>query len=285
MYESPNNLQDFCLDYISDNIGSLCSSSESSDTAQALPSGEFFLPNYLSDQLLQCLNQKQKLTDDTIALFNSESTRLKRVKIQNAPLTVNGLKVLRSHKIVELQCCGLRSVSVNDLIGCLGEWTLSHLRLLNVSNSTFINSARFCVLVSLSKLKNLHTLNVSFTEFNEFGLDIIVQDLTSLENLDISGTPVNDLTPLRKCKDRLKALSMYNLRASHKEQTITVLCELKHLRQLDVSDDFSLQPFMSSNMQQSKLKVNSLLSQHTCLPELKALDISGKDKIDEELLR
>lgn len=291
MYESPSNLQDFCVNYICDNISALCEEHTDADngyTTLTFKSGEIFFPCNLSDQLLQNICEKKKLDDRTVSLFDASCTNLKRVRIKNASVTAHGLRVLKPHKIIELEASGLKKLSINDLIGCLGEWTTSNLRLLDVSQCTFINKSKFCVLVSLSQLKSLQTLNVSYTEFNNNALDIVSQDLTSLENLDISGTPVSDLSPLKKCKDRLKSLTMYNLRASHTEQTIAVLGHLYRLRHLDVSDDLSTQqPFMAgtNHPQQSHFKTELLLMEPCLFPELQSLDISGKDDLDENLLR
>lgn len=71
---------------------------------------------------------------------------------------------------------------------------------------------RYCVVVGLSKLRNLQSLNVACTEFNSHGLDIVIEDLPHLEVLNISGTQVSDISSLRKCRDRLKSLYMYNLK-------------------------------------------------------------------------
>ena len=270
MYESPGSLQDVCLDYISSNIEALCEvhpSAEPNQTSMTFKAEDTFFHSTLSDLLLACFSDKHKLSDETLSLFNSQYTCLKHVQIKDAPLTSKGLRVLRTHKIIELEAIGLKDVTVNDLIGCLGEWTLSNLRTLNVSNSTFMNSAKFCVVVSLAKLRNLHSLNVSNTEFNKHGLEIIAEDLPALESLDISNTPINDLSPLRKCKERLKSLSMYNLRASHTEDIVPVLCDLNNLRVLDVSDDFSVQPFV--NLQPVKFKVINLFCRPGTSIELK----------------
>jgi len=56
-------------------------------------------------------------------------------------LTTKGLRVLKGHKISYLEVIGMK-VTVNDLIGCLGEWTLQNLRSLNVAHSTFIDGSR-----------------------------------------------------------------------------------------------------------------------------------------------
>jgi Zyg-11 family protein len=73
---------------------------------------------------------------------------------------------------------------------------------------------RYCVVVALSKLRSLQSLNVSWTEFNRHGLEIVAEDLPQLESLDISCTRVDDISPLRKCRDRLRSLAMYNLKVS-----------------------------------------------------------------------
>lgn len=69
-------------------------------------------------------------------------------------------------------------------------------------------------MIALSKLKSLHCLDVSGTEFNRHALDIVVEDLPLLESLDISSTRVDDISPLRKCRQRLKHLRMYNLKVN-----------------------------------------------------------------------
>ncbi len=285
MFESPGSLQEVCLDYISSNIEALCETQTSEDTGEScmvFKEEDSCFHSSLSDLLLVYLNDKHKLNDETLSLFTSLSTCLKHVQIKDAPVTVKGLRVLRAHKIVELETVGIKGTSVNDIIGCLGEWTLSNLRTLNVANTSFMNSAKFCVVVSLSKLKSLQSLNVSHTEFNRHGLEIIAVDLPHLVSLDISGTPISDLSPLRKCKSRLKSLSMYNLKASNPD-VVPVLCELENLRHLDVSDDFSPQPFV--NLEPEKFRVDDLLERHRSLPLLTSLDVSGNDNVSEFPLR
>ena len=284
MYESPSNLQDFCLDYICENVDAMCDDQTDIDTGVTtvmFKNGEVFFPGHLSEQLLSLLCDKKKLTDRTMQLFDVNATHLRRVRIKDAPLSLRGLRVLKSHKIVDLQASGLKKVAVNDLIGCLSDWTISHLRSLNVANSTFVNSSKFCVSVSLSKLKSLQTLNVSNTEFNVFGLEIIAQELTSLENLDISQTPITDISPLKKCHRNLKSLVMFNVQYSHNEKTIQTLSELSSLRHLDVSSDYNIQPFMSD--WHSKFNTEELLRRQNCLMSLESLDISGKE-VDQEVL-
>ena len=154
-------------------------------------------------------------------------------------------------------------------------------RLLNVSNSTFMDSNKFCVVVALSKLRNLQVLNVSNTEFSKNNLDLVVEDLPLLDTLDISQTKVTDITPLRKCKDRLKSLSLYGLKlpASSSEAVVSVLCDLRELVHLDLSDDAPQQEqfnLMSSGA--AKFKISTLLKKTESLPKLHSLDISGDVK-------
>lgn len=280
------SLQNCCVSFICENISSLCETHGTGDDTGKqlrLRNTDVYFHGNISERILETLSEKGNLNDETLSFFDPNVTCLRKVCIKDAPVSTRGLRILKSHKISELEVIGLKNVTVNDLIGCLGEWTLSNLRSLNVSNSTFINSSKFCVIVSLTKLRNLQSLNVSNTEFNRHGLDIIAEDLPNLEKLDISGTLINDISPLRKLKDRLRSLSMYNLRASHTEEVVPVLCELTKLCQLDVSDDMSMQPFV--NFQPVKFRIRDLLMRESDLPELRSLDISGKEGLMEDLLR
>ncbi|XP_025110002.1 protein zyg-11 homolog B-like [Pomacea canaliculata] len=285
MYDTPISLQECCVDFICDNLAALCDiqTPENKQNRLVFKDAEVCFHSDLSEQLLTTLCSKGKLNDEVLGLFDSNGTTLRRVSIHDAQVTTKGLRVLKSHRISELEITGLKGVPVNDLIGCLGEWTLTNLRVLNVSNNTFLNNAKFCVVVSLSKLKNLHSLNVSFTEFNTHGLEIIAEDLPCLENLDISSTLISDISSLRKCKDRLKMLSMYNLQLSNNDEVVTVLCELAHLRHLDVSSDALGQSFMT--VHQGQFRVSSLLERTSAHPQIVSLDISGRDEVPEPLLR
>ena len=166
------------MDFICDNLTALCEvqTTETKQNKLVFKDAEACFHSDLSEQLLTSLCQKGKLTDETLALFDSNVTSLRRVSIHDAQLTQVGLRTLKTHRISELEITGLpKQVTVNDVIGCLGEWTLTNLKILNVSNNTFLNNSKFCVVVALSKLRSLHSLNVSDTEFNKHGLDIIAE--------------------------------------------------------------------------------------------------------------
>lgn len=242
-----------------------------------------FLPAEISEHLLSSLCEKKTLSDLTITLFDSKSTRLRHVRLKDAStLSAKGLKVLKQHKVVDLVVNGLK-VTVNDLISCLGDWSLQNLRSLSVAKGSFMDCSRYCVVVTLSKLRALHTLNVSGTEFNKHGLEIVVEDLPLLENLDISCTRVDDITPLRKCKNRLKTLTMYNIKISVYGSLIPVLLELNELRNLDISDEkdtYALEMFAPK-----KQKIGHFLKAVHCMPHLTSLDLSGKDEINPKDLK
>lgn len=66
----------------------------------------------------------------------------RNVRLEDASnLSMKGLKVLKQHKVVHLEVNGLK-ITINDLIACLGDWSLRNLRSLNVANSSFTDCSR-----------------------------------------------------------------------------------------------------------------------------------------------
>ncbi|EEB12106.1 conserved hypothetical protein [Pediculus humanus corporis] len=259
MFESPESLQDICINCIANNIENLCRSVQYCDGITGLTSKlvfkneDVYLHSELSEQLLTALCDKGKLTDLNITLFDSKYTRLKYVILQNANfLTRKGLRILKGHSISSLKATGLK-VTVNDLILCLGDRTLQNLKCLNVSGCSFLelDSTIYCVVVALSKLHCLQYLNVSCTEFNTHGLGIVCEDLPQLEALDISNTSVDDISSLRKCKNRLKSLAI----------------------EAGTRDPFEI-------FSPVRARVSQLLRATNHLPKLISLDVSGKDDVN-----
>ncbi|EFX71374.1 hypothetical protein DAPPUDRAFT_308901 [Daphnia pulex] len=252
--------------------------------------GHIYLHTSLSEQLLNILGQNGKINDETLPIFNSSNTRLEKVIMHNATnLSCKGLRTLKQHHIVDLEATQLK-VTISELISSLSDWTIENLRSLVVSDCTFVDSSKVAVMVSLSRLKNLRTLNVSYTEFNNHGLEIIVEDLRHLECLDLSETRVSEISPLRKCRTRLRALVLHNLKIS--DAAIPVIIDLPRLRHLDVSRNSNF----SSRFQQQvyvlldhitpplSLSISELLLEQGALPELEHLDISGCDRVDIDAL-
>lgn len=258
--------------------------SSGSATRLSFRNPDAFLPAEISEQILFNLCEKKTLSDLTITLFDSKTTRLRHVRLKDASaLSAKGLKVLKQHKVIDLVVNGLK-ITVNDLISCLGDWSLQNLRSLSVANGSFIDCSRYCVVVTLTKLRALHTLNVSGTEFTKHGLEIVVEDLPLLESLDISDTKVDDITPLKKCKERLKTLNMYNLKINGTTNLISVLLELNELRNLDISDEKDTQHAFNV-LEPAKPQVTDFLKAVYCMPYLKTLDLSGKDDINPKDLK
>ena len=140
------------------------------------------------------------------------------------------------------------------------------------------------MIVGLAKLQQLQVLDVSHTEFNYHGLEIVAEDLPCLHSLNISATRVRDISPLKKCKNRLKWLSMYNLRSVSGgcQEFVPILCELKNLVHLDISDDRENPLDMLTPLQDS---TSELLQRPECFVNLKSLDLSGREGIDSDQLK
>lgn len=273
----------------------------------------------ISEDLLEKLVQLGKLDDSTLSLFVNDQTCLRKLHIRNVNLSRDLVRaVLKRHKINELCINNVQfvtypniesahhqddyanylvniqqpiqnthnissncSISINDLTEGLNDWSRENLKYLNVArNATLFGS----ILINLDKLKSLSKLNVSYTCFNNHSLDIITQDLHNLEYLDLSGTKVNNLTPVSRLKDKLRYLYMYNMRASIGDDIVASVTCLVRLVYLDLSCDVSNKIFadMSLSLFDANLLLDELAS--SMLSDFKYLDISGKVGIRQESL-
>ena len=158
------------------------------------------------------------------------------------------------------------------------------MRVLDVSNSVLMPPNKYTTMVlQFTKLKGLTSLNVSGTGFNATSLEMVVEYLCNLENLDISCTKVGDITCLKNLQDRLKNLNLYGLNFSPNPEVLNdaveILCNMKELRHLDISDEKDLQhPFDMLNSNQGKIPaVPFLRSSIHKLPFLTSLDLSGNN--------
>ena len=86
-----------------------------------------YLHTELSERLLERLckinSEIHPMSDFTMSLFSSDATRLRSARLTNATkLTVEGLRTLQGHKIVELEIRGLTKANITDVIDeCLGR--------------------------------------------------------------------------------------------------------------------------------------------------------------------
>ena len=86
-----------------------------------------YLHTELSEQLLEGLcqttSEKNQMSDLTLSLFDTYSTRLRSARLTNSnKLTIEGLRILHGHNLVELEIRGLTKATVSDVIDeCLGR--------------------------------------------------------------------------------------------------------------------------------------------------------------------
>ncbi|KAK2723083.1 protein zyg-11 homolog B-like [Artemia franciscana] len=284
MHDSPSHLHETCLDFICENIEAVvCESGGKVDEISdqlSLKDSSVYIPSGLSEQLISVLSEKGKLNDNTVSVFSSENTSLKHVNITNGQgLTKKGLRVFKGHNIVELTTVGL-SAPVCDLMSSLNEWTKHNLVSLNISACPFRNpNSPIVNVLEICRLKNLRVLDISRTELNDHNLAMICEDLPNLEVLDISQTEVNDISVLRLLKERLRSLTMYDLRSVSADNLISVLSDLRKLQHLDISVDKERDrtvPFRV--MTGNQLRLEKFLKHPDMLPLLLSLDISGKEE-------
>lgn len=132
MYDSPPTLERLCLDAVCDSVLEVFElyyeqkSSEGDEEGDAgvvrkkfrFKDADVFLYNEISEKLLERLSERGLLCDSTLSLFSERNTRLKSVRIRNCKkVSAEGLKVLRRHKITDLECINLRNVSISKILG------------------------------------------------------------------------------------------------------------------------------------------------------------------------
>lgn len=122
-------------------------------------------------------------------------------------------------------------------------------------------------MVRLTDLKNLRSLNVSYTELNQQTLRMICEDLAHLEKLDISGTLVQDLTPLLLLADQLVSLTICDIKPT--QNMVRIIAQLHNLRHLDMSLIHEKFETSDSNT------INDILEHYNALKNLISLDLSG----------
>lgn len=171
MYDSPSPLRDRCLDYIRDVVKDTFAR-PTDEPPEKRVANTIVLDNLhdahltarVSEQLLESLSEDDRLDDQTLAgVFRPTSCTLEKVRIPNASkLSTAGLRVLKGHRITELTVEGLVHSSINELIGCLGEWTLNNLSALNVAHSSFM---------STTKVRSTHANTLMARELTYFVLN------------------------------------------------------------------------------------------------------------------
>ena len=112
--ESPETLQNLCLNYIASEIIHPAVSDgvfDQNDTPDSIVLQKslahrngIFVPSVVADLLISRMSACRTLCNRTLELFQSSSTCLRHVVIRHSPVTAAGLRVLRSHKLVSFFC-------------------------------------------------------------------------------------------------------------------------------------------------------------------------------------
>uniref|UniRef100_A0A8D0DVN4 Zyg-11 family member A, cell cycle regulator n=1 Tax=Salvator merianae TaxID=96440 RepID=A0A8D0DVN4_SALMN len=269
---SPYSLVDICLNALVVDLEKFCV--ERPDGSLCLKESER-LPQEVADRLLQTMAYRELLNDGTVGIFRGNQMRLKQACIRKAKISAQSFqKAFCHHKLVELDAAGMNdAVTVADVVSGLGSsaWMQNNLQCLVLDSLTLSPTNPFerC----FSQLSGLRSLSITNVLFRDEDLAEVAL-LPKLESLDISNTSVTDITALLAGKNRLKSLTMHSLKylKMPTPKFLDVIRELKHLVQLDISDE-----------QHSTSDIACrLLGQKDILPNLVSLDISGNKYITDE---
>ncbi|XP_042530562.1 protein zyg-11 homolog A [Dipodomys spectabilis] len=267
---SPYSLVHICLDVLIANLERLCF--ERPDGTLCLPENWIF-PREISDQFLRRMASQGKLTDRTASIFQGNQMNLKVLSIQKAkisPATFTG--AFCHHKLIEVDATAVHSdLPVPDILSalCSNRWIQQNLRCLLLDSTTVPQNSRLLFVGQLTGLCILSVSNISF--YNE---DLVnISQLPLLQYLDISNTLITNISALITCKDRLKSLTMHNMKCltMTKLQILEVIRELKCLLHLDISNHRQLKSDLAFH----------LLQQKDILPDVVSLDISGGQYITD----
>lgn len=134
MFESPNTLEDLCLDTICDNIMIYAEPQRKTkdglwerincieeyagyEKRYIFRDPEIFLINEVSEKLLRKLCEKGYLRDATLNLFTENNTKLRNVKLKNCEVTKKGALIFKQHKVIDLECINLKRISIGEIFG------------------------------------------------------------------------------------------------------------------------------------------------------------------------
>ncbi|XP_070563136.1 protein zyg-11 homolog [Ptychodera flava] len=267
---SPETLQEFCLEYISENYHYVCTERDLTDPSKGL---QFCVPDTvlnmeLSEILLRKLTEKKKITDRVLMLFsNPRTTMLKRAWLRGCDITIQGLAALANHKFSELDVSRLKNVTVQDLLWSFGAKGLEPVKSLN------IGWLEVCQ-------------RVGKTANNE---DSIVKQLSlwtkQLESLDISMAGVETLLYLHNFKKvPLKALTVFHTSVDFSDALLFKdIVKFNNLQHLDISMDSKTHVIIDYSRDTFCKFLE--LPPEPFLPQLTSLDISGNKPVKESSLK
>ncbi|KAJ0065335.1 hypothetical protein NL108_007052, partial [Boleophthalmus pectinirostris] len=214
------------------------------------------------------------LNDSTVGVFrNSEYLRLRRACIRTARISAEAFqRALCPHRLLELDAARVNAdLTIPDILQGLAtnkycQESLQRLVLTGLTMSSLEEPIQY----RFSSLHALRSLSLANVDFYDSGL-VDVCSLPRLESLDLSNTSVTNLTPLLGLKERLRSLTLHQLKRLEMStgQLLGVIGQLEVLQHLDISDD---KQFTSDVARQ-------LLGQPGILPALVSLDVSGRKHV------
>ncbi|KAJ7986589.1 hypothetical protein DPEC_G00341440 [Dallia pectoralis] len=274
---SPASLTDLCLSYVSGNLERFCV--KHADGSLWLRDSLLF-PQELADQLLAKMASEGLLNDSTVGVFRScEYLRLRRARIRTARISAEAFqRALCPHRLLELDAARVNAdLTISDILQGLAtnkhcQESLQKLVLTGLTMSSLEEPPRH----RFSSLQGLRSLSLANVDFYDSGLADVCS-LPRLESLDLSNTSVTNLNPLLGLRERLKALTLHQLKRLEMSSTqlLAVISQLAALQHLDISDD---KQFTSDVACQ-------LLCQPGILPALISLDVSGRKQVTDAAVK
>ncbi|KAF3835037.1 hypothetical protein F7725_027595 [Dissostichus mawsoni] len=245
-----------CLTHVSQNLECFCV--KRPDGSLCFREAVFF-PQELADQLLAKMATEGLLNDSTAGVFrNCEYLRLRRACIRTARISAEAFqKALCPHRLLELDAARVNAdLTIPDILQGLAtnkfcQESLQRLVLTGLTMSSLEEPSRY----RFSSLPGLRSLSLANVDFYDSGL-VDVCSLPRLESLDLSNTSVTNLTPLLGLKERLRSLTLHQL----KRLEMSTAQLLGVIGQLNV-----LQPGI--------------------LPALVSLDVSGRKQVTDAAVK
>lgn len=159
----------------------------------------------------------------------------------NADLTIHDiLQGLATNKYCQVECRSLQSRQLTSLsvhyavitVCCVVlQESLQRLGLTGLTMSSLEEPIRY----RFSSLQGLRSLSLANVDFYDSGL-VDVCSLPRLESLDLSNTSVTNLSPLLGLKERLRSLTLHQLKRLEMS-TAQLLGVIRQLDALQVSED------------------------------------------------
>uniref|UniRef100_A0A8C4DGM5 Zyg-11 family member, cell cycle regulator n=1 Tax=Dicentrarchus labrax TaxID=13489 RepID=A0A8C4DGM5_DICLA len=209
------------------------------------------------------------LNDSTVGVFrNCEYLRLRRACIRTARISAEAFqKALCPHRLLELDAARVNAdLTIPDILQGLAtnKYCLT------------MSSLEEPIRYRFSSLQGLRSLSLANVDFYDSGLADVCS-LPRLESLDLSNTSVTNLSPLLGLKERLRSLTLHQLKRLEMStaQLLGVIGQLDVLQHLDISDD---KQFTSDVARQ-------LLGQPGILPVLVSLDVSGRKQVTDAAVK